>query len=142
MDESLKILEANGLSRTEVRKKILDLFLRSEIALSLSAIESSFEKLDRITLYRTLKTFEGKGIIHKAIDGTNRPKFAICKAPYAEGHHHDNHAHFHCTSCEKTVCLDHLPTPGFPKLDKGYQIQEMNVIFSGTCPECSAGLKI
>ncbi len=137
MDISTAILKANGLRKTEVRKKILDLFLDSKNALSLSAIESSFEKLDRITLYRTLKTFEGKGIIHKAIDGTNHPKYAMCKAQCDEEHHQDNHAHFHCTSCQKTICLNHLPTPNISNLaKKGYNIQETNLILSGTCPDC------
>ncbi len=136
MDKSAAILEANGLSKTAVRKKVLDLFLESNNALSLSAIEASFGKLNRITLYRTLKTFQSKGIIHKAIDGTNHPKFAMCKAQCEEGDHQDNHAHFHCTTCEKTICLDDLPTPSIPNLSEGYVIQEANLILSGICPEC------
>ena len=136
MDSSIEILEANGLSKTEIRKKVLDLFLESEVALSLSAIESSFEKLDRTTLYRILKAFQSKGIIHKAVDGTHHPKYAIGKVQCDEEHHEDDHAHFHCNSCEKTVCLNHLPIPKIPNLAKGYRIQEMNLILSGTCPDC------
>ena len=136
METSVDILKANGLSKTEVRKRVLELFLKSNNALSLSAIESSFDKLDRITLYRTLKTFEGKGIIHKAVDGTKHPKYALCEAQCDEDHHHDNHAHFHCTSCEKTLCLDHVPVPNIPNLAKGYTVRETNLILSGTCSEC------
>lgn len=136
MESSIEILKANGLSNTKIRKKILDLFLNSNNALSLSAIESSFEKLDRITLYRTLKAFESKGIIHKAIDGTNRPKFALGKALYDKNGYQRNHAHFHCTVCESTICLSHLPTPSLPNLDAGYHIQETNLILTGTCPDC------
>lgn len=137
MDSSIEILKANGLSKTKVRKKVLDLFLQSNNALSLSAIESSFEKLNRTTLYRTLKTFQGKGIIHKAVDGTSHPKFALCKEQYEEEHRRENHAHFHCISCENTICLDHLPITDIPSLAKGYRIQEANLILSGTCPVCS-----
>ena len=136
MDKSIEILKANGLSNTEVRKKVLDLFLHSNIALSLPAIKSSFEKLDRSTLYRVLKAFEEKGIIHKAVDGTNHPKYAICKAQYNEEGHQGNHAHFHCTSCEKTVCLIHIPITNIPNLANGYQVKETNLILSGTCPNC------
>ena len=94
MEETLRILTANKLSKTEVRKKVLSLFISSDNALSLQEIESSFEKIDRITLYRTLKTFESKGIIHKAIDGTNHPKYAMCEESCDEHNHNDNHAHF------------------------------------------------
>ena len=136
MEESIRILKANRLSKTEVRKKILELFMQSDIALSLPEIESSFEKIDRITLYRTLKTFESKGIIHKAIDGTNHPKYAMCSGHCDEHSHHDNHAHFHCTACEKTICLDHVLTPNIPNLPAGYSVNETNLILSGVCIDC------
>jgi len=136
MKSSVQILKENGLSKTVARQKVLDLFLESDRALSLQTIEASFEKLDRITLYRTLKAFEAKGIIHKAIDGTNHPKYAMCEATCDEHNHQDNHAHFHCTICEKTICLDNVPTPNIPSLPDGLSVQETNLILSGTCLEC------
>lgn len=137
MKKSGKILKQNGLSRTEVRVKVLELFLESDNALSLPDIESAFDKLDRITLYRTLKAFETKGIIHKAIDGTNHPKYAMCEANCDEHNHQDNHAHFHCMKCEKTICLENVPTPNSPNIPEGYQVQETNLILSGVCTECT-----
>jgi Fur family ferric uptake transcriptional regulator len=137
MKKSGKILKQNGLSRTEVRVKVLELFLESEIALSLTDIESAFDKLDRITLYRTLKAFETKGIIHKAIDGTKHPKYAMCESSCDEHNHQDNHAHFHCMNCEKTICLENVPTPNSPNIPKGYQVRETNLILSGVCTECT-----
>lgn len=135
MEESLRILIKNKLSKTEVRKKVLTLFINSDNALSLPEIESAFEKIDRITLYRTLKTFEGKGIIHKAIDGTKHPKYAMCEEHCDEHNHNDNHAHFHCTQCKKTVCLEHVPTPAI-QTPPGYKVAETNLILSGTCSDC------
>lgn len=135
--KSVEILKSNGLSKTEVRKKVLQLFLDSDIALSLQDIESAFDKLDRITLYRTLKTFEGKGIIHQAIDGTKHPKYAMCDADCDEHNHQDNHAHFHCVQCEKTICLEHVPTPNIPNIPAGYTVEETNLIISGICSECA-----
>ncbi len=137
MKESIQILKSNGLSKTEVRKKVLELFIDSEVALSLPDIESSFDKLDRITLYRTLKTFENKGIIHKAIDGTNHPKYAMCEEDCDEHHHKDNHAHFHCTACNKTICLEEVPTPNIPNIPTGYTVQETTLILSGICDNCA-----
>jgi Fur family ferric uptake transcriptional regulator len=134
----IQILEENGLSKTEVRKKVLNLFLDSACALSLSDIEAAFSKIDRITLYRTLKTFENKGIIHKAVDGTHHPKYAICEPSCNEHKHEDDHAHFHCLSCGKTVCFEHVPNPAIPEVLNGYVIEEATLILSGTCTECLA----
>ena len=133
-----QILKNSGLSRTETRFKILDLFLASDKALSLAQIEASFEKLDRITLYRNLRTFESKGIIHRAVDGTNHPKYALCDEHCQAHSHQDNHPHFHCTVCEKTICLEDLVTPNLPKLPPGYQVVESNLILSGLCTDCTA----
>ena len=139
MKNSIEILRAHGLSKTKVRKKVLDLFLNSKCALSFSAIESSFEKLDRTTLYRTLKTFQSKGIIHRAMDNTSQPKFALCKTTCGEGSQLPNHAHFHCTSCENTYCLDDIPLPEIPNPDRVHSIREIYLILAGTCPKCQSG---
>ena len=141
MRDSIQILEANGLSKTKVRKRVLELFLDSEVALSLPDITEALQQskeLDRITLYRTLKAFEEKGIIHKAVDGTQHPKYAMCEADCSEHSHHDNHAHFHCTACDTTICLDDVPTPTIPNVPSGYAIAETTLILAGTCSKCSA----
>ncbi|MBX2817912.1 MAG: transcriptional repressor [Saprospiraceae bacterium] len=132
-----EILKSVGLSKTETRIGLVNLFLQSTSALSLQAIESSLEKLDRITLYRNLRTFESKGLIHKAVDGTTHPKYALCDAHCAEHNHQDNHPHFHCRKCQKTVCLEEVQTPSLSALPKGYSLEDTNLILSGTCPDCS-----
>ena len=138
MKGSLHILKSNGLRKTAVRERILDLFLGSEAALSLADIETSFGKLDRVTLYRTLKTFETKGIIHRAVDGTNHPKYAMCNATCTEHNHYDNHAHFHCKDCGTTLCLEKISIPNIPDIPKGYSIEETALIITGTCEKCQA----
>ena len=50
-----------------------------EIAVTLSDIENAFEKADRTTLYRTIKTFEEKVIVHQIDDGTGITKYALCE---------------------------------------------------------------
>lgn len=60
-----EILKRNQLSVTESRKKILDMFLRTDGALAHADIEQrSGTGFDRVTVYRTLQTFVEKGIIH------------------------------------------------------------------------------
>ena len=102
-----EILKKNQLSITEGRKKILDLFINSEGALSHADIEKETESaFDRVTVYRTLQTFVEKGIIHHIPTTDNSILYALCREECEAGHHHDNHVHFICDDCNKTVCLD------------------------------------
>ena len=66
----IKLLKDSGLRKTEVRIKVLREFLIADRAYGQGDLEARFENLDRITLYRTLRTFEQKGIVHQAIDGS------------------------------------------------------------------------
>jgi Fur family ferric uptake transcriptional regulator len=59
------LLKKNHLSITGGRRRILELFLQQEGALSHSDIEKKAgEKFDRVTVYRTLQVFLEKGLIH------------------------------------------------------------------------------
>ena len=128
-------LKNHGLRSTLFRTLVLDIFVKSRHALSLPDIEDKLNDFDRITLYRTLKSFEEKGIIHTIPSSDNSIKYALCKEDCAEGHHHDNHVHFVCDSCSKTICLDHVHVPDI-KLPKGFYPRESNMVVSGVCSEC------
>ncbi|MGE8513212.1 MAG: transcriptional regulator, partial [Chryseobacterium culicis] len=58
-----KLIDKNT-KPTSMRILVYDFLSSQEAALSLSEIENHFENADRITIYRTLKTFEEKGIVH------------------------------------------------------------------------------
>ncbi len=139
MSKALEILADNGLRKTVMRQGILEIFLDSDIAVSQQHIETSlvnqFERVDRITVYRTLKTFEQKGIIHKAIDGTQTPKFALCVDGCTEHAHHDTHAHFHCDDCGKTYCIDELEAPKV-KAPSGFKVNSTHLVMNGVCDSC------
>src|SRR6187200_537337 len=118
------ILRRNQLSVTASREKILDLFLTNTRALAHADIESKAgEKFDRVTVYRTLQTFVEKGIIHAIPTPDNTVRYALCK-DCEEGHHHDDHVHFVCTNCHKTICLDDIVSPGI-ELPDGYEAQNV-----------------
>ena len=136
MKSSNEILKASGLRMTEVRKKVLGLFLDSKNALSLPAIESSFEKLDRITLYRTLKAFEAKGLYIKQLMGpTIQNMHCAKKKLMPESIMKITHISI-VLLAKKPFVLNHLPVPNIPILAEGYVIKERNLILSGICPNC------
>ena len=129
------ILHRRQLSSTESRRKILSLFLAEGDALTHGDIEKKVgENFDRVTIYRTLQTFEEKGIIHSIPTADNSILYALCKE-CEEGHHHDDHVHFVCTNCNKTICLDDIVSPNI-ELPAGYEAQNVQVVINGVCKDC------
>jgi len=136
--QAIEILGKHQIRKTPFRINVLKIFLEAESkALNNSDIESALEDYDRITLYRTLKTFEKSGIIHQAIDGSNESKFALCHQDCTEHEHHDNHAHFLCISCGETYCLENVIHPKF-SLPANYSLSKVHLALSGTCAGCQA----
>jgi Fur family ferric uptake transcriptional regulator len=130
------ILKKNQLSVTGSRQKILDLFLQSNGALEHSDIEKKTgETFDRVTVYRTLQSFVEKGIIHLIPTTDNSIKYALCKDECEAGHHHDNHVHFICGDCNKTICLDDVTVPDV-KLPKGFKPNHAEMLVTGVCGDC------
>lgn len=130
------ILRRKHLSVTDSRRKILSLFLSSKDALAHGDIETKAgEKFDRVTVYRTLQTFVEKGIIHTIPTADNSVRYALCR-DCEEGHHHDDHVHFVCTNCGKTICLDDVVSPRID-LPEGYEAKTVQVVINGICKDCN-----
>ena len=130
------LLKRFHLNVTDSRKKILQLFLNQPEALAHADIENKAgEKIDRVTVYRTLQTFVDKGLIHSIPTADNSIRYALCKDDCSEGHHHDHHVHFVCEQCEKTACLDEVSVPVI-NLPQGYKKEKVEVVISGICREC------
>jgi len=130
-----RLLKNFKMRSTPSRQEILELFLQKDYALSHGDIDKGIgNALDRVTVYRTLKTFLDKGLIHKVLDDEGSLKYALCNdACTTKGHHHD-HVHFKCTKCGQTSCLD-VEIPGV-RLPKGYKTEEINLLIQGVCDRC------
>ncbi len=129
-------LKKSQLSITDSRKKILEMFVRSNGALAHADIESqSGVEFDRVTIYRTLQTFVEKGIIHTIPTADNAVRYALCKDACSAGHHHDDHVHFLCDGCGTTYCLDQVTAPQV-MLPKGFTSTRTDVVVSGICNKC------
>lgn len=129
-------LRLHELRHTSCREDILDILHHQDSALSHGDLESGLqERYDRVTIYRTLKTFVDKGIIHKVLDEEGL-RYALCKGVCHSHEHHHDHVHFKCQMCGKTTCLDDIHIPSV-KLPQGFSSTEMNLLIQGTCPLCS-----
>lgn len=134
---SNRLLKHFSLRSTPTRQEILHLFLRKDYALSHSDIESEIaEDIDRVTVYRTLKTFTDRGLIHKVLDDGGSLKYALCSEACSATHHRHDHVHFKCSGCGQTLCLD-VDIPSV-KLPQGFQAREVNLLIQGKCRNCSS----
>ena len=135
-NDILSILKKHQLSVTDGRKQILTLFLKSPGALAHADIEKDNDAaFDRVTVYRTLQTFVDKGIIHHIPTTDNSILYALCKDNCVAGHHHDNHVHFICDECNKTICLEDITVPEV-KLPKGFKPKHAEMVVNGICDDC------
>ena len=136
MSSTQSILKAHHLRITDCRLAIIREFLDKNIALSHSDLEDTLNKeFDRVTIYRTLKTFLEKDLIHKVLDDSGATKYAFCThGEEAHAHNHE-HVHFKCEKCEETICLEDISLPAIP-LPKGFVKKEMNLLVQGICEKC------
>ncbi len=131
-----EILKNNKVRPTAMRMLVLQYLLKNDIAVSLTDIENYFDRSDRTTLYRTLKTFQTHDIVHKIDDGTGVSKYALCEESCNCEMDTDLHVHFHCNKCKETVCLPSYKIPNI-SLPKNYTANEVNLVVKGVCEKCN-----
>lgn len=135
MQQAQNILKANKLRLTNSRKVILDFLLKHKYALAHADIEDAFDKIDRVTIYRTLATFMEKGIVHQVSDDTGATKYAMCSEHCTDLGHHDEHVHFKCVKCTNIQCIDTVKVPNI-ELPEGFRPLHSNYLIYGICKDC------
>ncbi len=132
-----ELLKDYQLRLTDCRIDVLDFLLVNQRAVSQPELEQQLsDRFDRVTLYRTLNTFNEKGLIHEVTDTSGTMKFALCgEACHGSDHHHHEHVHFHCTQCNQTVCINEVDVPHL-SLPTGFKPQKFSFIIEGICQSC------
>lgn len=133
-----ELLHQHDLRNTAIRRKVLSFFVRSQHALSHSMLERKLAgEFDRVTLYRTLKSFEENGLIHRVINDDEHVQYALCQHQGCHQERHlDNHVHFKCEICELTYCLDEVEPPQV-SLPDNYRARDYQFLIIGTCDQCA-----
>jgi len=130
------ILKDHSLRQTNSRLDIASFFLKNKKAISHSDIESQLDgKYDRVTIYRTLKSFIDKGLIHQVLDDGQSTLYALCSKCTTQEHQH-NHIHFKCLKCEETICLEGVTIPKV-QLPEGFEVTDSNFLITGVCRNCA-----
>ena len=130
-----ELLREHGFKVTSSRVAILSLF--SDRCNPMSA-EQIFEKLspdaDLVTVYRTLASFEKKGILRRADLHKDSVVYEL-----NSGHHHH---HIVCTNCEKVeqfeqCAADSLVRAAISHSANFSKIKGHSLEFFGICRECA-----
>src|SRR5688572_2277337 len=126
-------LNRRKIKPTAMRVLVLDYFNNHvRAAISLKDLEGALESTDRVTLFRTLKTFEEHKIIHSIDDGTGAIKYALCNDACECDYPQDIHVHFYCKVCNETQCLPKVKVPPI-NLPGNFAPQEANLVVKGIC---------
>lgn len=129
------LLKNYGLHITDARKMMLSAFLKSTNALTQRDICHFTNTIfDRVTIYRTLEVFVEKGIIHIIPSMDTIIRYSLVRTENNVDCY-QNHLHFLCDNCGKTICLDMMPVP-LISLPAGFSGKETEVIIKGTCKDC------
>ncbi|GAA5042626.1 hypothetical protein GCM10011506_45310 [Marivirga lumbricoides] len=129
-----EILKKHMQRITEKRVVLLQFLMKHSKAYTLSEIEKNLSiTMDRVTVYRTLQTFEIAGLITKLVD-----QRGVCMYMFNFEKHEglSMHPHLHCSDCDEIVCLPCLPIEYLEKL-KNYEIDDMYFLLNGKCKSCS-----
>lgn len=129
-----QLLAEKNIPATAMRILVLDLFLKNKKAFTLADLEKFLLHSDRSTLYRTLKTFEKKGVLH-SIQENNTTNYLLCRHECLENEHHDLHLHFYCNVCGETQCLDEVEL-GKIQIPENYRVQQLKFTANGICKNC------
>lgn len=132
-----KLLEEHNLRKTPARVAILKLFHDKHHAISHSHIKDKLlNTFDRVTIYRTLNSFEEKGLVHKVFDESGIGKYALCQKNCTEHEHHDDHVHFSCTRCGNIYCINELQIPKVT-IPSSFKTKNIYLIAEGICKNCA-----
>jgi len=135
MDKEIdKKLHSRNIKPTAMRELVLKVLTEQKTAISLSELEDKFANAEKSTLYRTLKTFEEKKLIHSIDDGSGAMRYAVCHDS-CECNPNDLHLHFFCNSCKQTFCLNEIPVPKI-NLPIGFLLESVNMVVKGICLNC------
>jgi Fur family ferric uptake transcriptional regulator len=118
--------------QTVSKTKVLDFFKQSKQAMSHDMIEDALKgSMDRVTIYRILKSFEEDGLIHKIVGKNGKAYYALCHN--CTSHHAHNHLHFQCLVCETVECIHQEIVVPIPT---DYELKSLQMIATGICPTC------
>ncbi len=136
MENIKEIFNKNKLKHTKSREKILSVFYETSRPIDADFLIKKIKdkKIDRVTVYRTLNTFEVKKIIHRV----DLRKDSVFYELSLNQHHH----HIVCIKCGDIEKIDYcfenkLPSKILSGSKKFKSIEDHSFEFFGKCNKCN-----
>lgn len=132
--DSAGLLRERGLRVTAQRLAILNAVSERPHATADVLAEMVRREIGSISVqavYDTLAAFTDRGIVRRIQPAGSPARF--------EGRVGDNHHHLICRVCGRTVDVDCAAGEApclMPENDRGYEVEEAEVIYWGRCPDC------
>jgi len=127
-------IRSAGERVTGPRCAVLAALLDAESALTHHEIEAALGKgkpVDRVTVYRVLDWLVALGLAHRIAGEDRAWRFHASREASA-----GPHAHFTCSRCGRTVCLEDVAVPASVKVPRGYVPQGVELTVKGLCAAC------
>lgn len=128
------ILLHHGVKPTSNRIVVAKALSLAKAPLSQQELEMAVDTIDKSGISRTLALFKEHHLIHSIDNGSGTMKYELCHSLDHE-HHDDEHVHFFCERCHRTICLEQTPVPPI-SLPEGFTATATNYVVKGICSEC------
>ncbi len=133
------MLKSVKLYCTHSRLSILRAMIKADKPLAQNRLAKLLGKnqFDKVTIYRTLKSFLQTGLVHKAFLQNRTWHFELahnCSTIQC-------HPHFTCTNCGQTQCLIGVSVPVVKGLKNGLVLHRQQVRLEGLCQSCNTKTK-
>ncbi len=128
------LLEEHGIKPTVNRLLIVKALGAQHHPVSVKDLEESLLTLDKSSIFRVLTLFKEHHLVHAIETGEGIVKYELCQS-HNEEEDDDEHVHFYCERCHRTICLHDIPVPQIPVPD-GYRVESTNVLVRGICDRC------
>lgn len=125
-EECVHMLEEAGIKATPNRILVLGTILEAESPLSMKEIEDEISTLDKSSIYRCLTLMRDRGLLQVIDSGSEGTRYEVL---------HNQHIHFYCESCGRTICLEDIAVPRI-SLPEGYEAHHSEHTVKGLCPDC------
>ena len=130
-------LKKTEISRTPLRVELLNIFSQATRPLSQKEIESQVAiAYDRATLYRNLRLFIEKNIIHRISVSENLVAYKLQEPEVRE---EKEHLHFHCKQCHLVFCMPQFKIAEY-NLPQGFTKTDSHFVIDGFCNTCNQHL--
>lgn len=123
------------IRQTKQKSLIREILEKAKSPISAKIIVESCQKkipsMNKTTVYRELEKLVASGTVTSMLSGNRELVYELSKADA------DHHHHFHCTKCEKLVCLDVCTMNVDKMLPKGFVATSHDLTIHGLCTKCN-----